>query len=300
MLARQLNKSDREILDEHEEIQDRSKVDPERSNGRGNTKPCRSQTTMAKHWCFTYNNYTEDEIRSIDLQLREKCKKFVFQEEKGESGTPHLQGYLELTKKQRWNTILPELKKIHWEICRDINCAIDYCQKDDTRVGKIYKWGFPKPLKIITELKPWQKEIDDLLKTEPDDRKIYWYYDTVGNIGKSAFTKYCFVKYNSLFIDEGKKSDIMNMVFNYIEKNEELKSVIIDVPRDNGNLISYKSIESIKNGLIANTKYETGAVAFNTPHVIVFANCPPDYSRFSSDRWVVKDLTDYKYSYDKE
>lgn len=262
--------------------------------GVGNTRPHPVQESPRLHWCFTYNNYTELTVSSISSRLSDICKKYVFQEETGESGTPHLQGYVHLLKKQRFNTIIPEIKEIHWEHCNNIDASIEYCQKEDTRTGKVYKFGFPKPLKLISELRPWQKEIDTLLKKEPDDRKVYWYYDTVGNIGKSAFTKYCVAKYNALPINSGKHSDLINMVFNYLEKNEELNCVIIDVPRNNGNHVSYTAIEDIKNGLIVNTKYETGCKLFNSPHVIVFANEPPDLSKLSADRWIITDISNYE------
>jgi len=45
-------------------------------------------------WCFTLNNYTEEErdaLRSL------KCKYIVFGYERGEEGTPHLQGYVHLS-----------------------------------------------------------------------------------------------------------------------------------------------------------------------------------------------------------
>jgi len=46
-------------------------------------------------------------------------------------------------------------------------------------------------------------------------------------------------------------------------------------------------LESIKNGLIVNTKYETGSKLFNSPHIIVFSNMSPDVSAMSMDRWKI-------------
>ena len=96
------------------------------------------------------------------------------------------------------------------------------------------------------------------------------------------------VKMQCVFIDEGKKADIMCCIMNH---DMNIKNIVIfDVPRDNGNKVSYKSIESIKNGVIFSSKYESGYKIFNSPHVIVFANCEPEYSSLSSDRWVVKNI----------
>ena len=61
--------------------------------------------------------------------------------------------------------------------------------------------------------------------------------------------------------------------------------------RGYGNKISYDAIESIKNGLICNTKFETGYKAFGEVHIIVFANMEPDYEKLSEDRWEVHPLS---------
>ena len=63
------------------------------------------------------------------------------------------------------------------------------------------------------------------------------------------------------------------------------KIVVIDLPRNNGNKVSYDAIESIKNGLICNTKFETGSKGFAPPHIVVFANALPEIEKLSADRW---------------
>ncbi|KAH3837875.1 hypothetical protein DPMN_111277 [Dreissena polymorpha] len=59
-----------------------------------------------KNWCFTLNNYTDDEYKAI----REyDCGYLIVGEEKGEEqGTPHLQGYVQMHKKVR----LTSMKRI--------------------------------------------------------------------------------------------------------------------------------------------------------------------------------------------
>ena len=48
-------------------------------------------------------------------------------------------------------------KRIHWEKTNNIDKAMEYCCKEDTRNGVVIKFGFPKEIKIIEVLKPWQK-----------------------------------------------------------------------------------------------------------------------------------------------
>lgn len=174
-------------------------------------------------------------------------------------------------------------------VLKDYDNISNYANKDESHDGVFRdKWGFPKPLKLITPDKWWQVEILKILDTEPDDRTVHWYWSEQGGLGKSQFAKYCVAKLNCLFFEEGKKSDIMHLIFEAPE--DRLEKIIIDVPRDNGNNISYKAIESIKNGMIYSPKYEGGYKLFNSPHIIVFANQPPQEQRLSPDRWRITQI----------
>lgn len=242
---------------------------------------------QAIHWCFTFNNYDKDAPSALEKVFKNICIKYVFQEEVGEEGTPHLQGYIHLKKKMRWS----EFKltdKIHWEICKKINESISYCQKPETRSGAIFKWGFPADLKLITPNREWQLDILKIINDFPNERKVYWYYDISGGIGKSSLCKYLCAKHNALYIDEGKKADLINIIFN--NDMDKCNLIVIDVPRDNGNKVSYKAIEQIKNGMICNTKYETGMKLFNSPHLLIFSNFYPETDKLSLDRWEIFEI----------
>lgn len=184
---------------------------------------------------------------------------------------------------------ITELKlagKPHFEACAGNEEQNEkYCSKD----GDVTRYGYPNPINLISALRPFQAEIEQLYLTEPDDRKIYWFWETTGNIGKSAFVKYMVVRHGCLFCDGGRKTDLVNLVFN--ADMDSVKCIIWDLPRCSKGNISYSTLESIKNGLICNTKYETGVKVFNSPHVFVFANYPPeDEDKLSQDRWVIRCL----------
>lgn len=258
-------------------------------------KSDKKQISQRLNWFFTFNNYPEDAIDALDACFREICTDWIFQEEIGEKcGTPHLQGNIRLKKSMRFTEFSPDLR-IHWEPTRLVVNAKNYCNKDSTRKpgGQVRfggGWIPKKELKIIEPTHPWQREVINLIQyTEPDDRKVYWYWSEKGGVGKSSLAKYLIHKFKALFIDEGKKADIMNLIF-HADMDRDNCAVVIDIPRANGDKVSYKSIESIKNGCIYSPKYEGGYKLFNSPHVICFANCEPDYEQLSSDRWVVKQI----------
>lgn len=256
------------------------------TNSFAKSKP--KQVIQLKNWFFTWNNYPDSAIETLVTVFQNICLKYIFQQEKGDNGTPHLQGTIFLKKKMRWSEFhLP--KEIHWEKTRNAEASSLYCQKANTRDGKTYSFGYPTPIKTIENLYPWQKYIEDIILSEPDDRKINWFWESKGNIGKSSFVKYCVIKHKVLFCDGGKKSDIINLVFN--NNMDECRCVMWDIPRSSQGHISYSALESIKNGLVCNTKYETGTKVFNSPHIIVFANFPPEEpERLSQDRWNIIEL----------
>lgn len=244
-----------------------------------------------KKYCFTFNNYDNSKIDEYKKSLF-PLGKVIFSKEVGESGTPHLQGYINLIKKKSISGLVKcaGIHGMHFIPCKGSEEQnVEYCIKDG---GECYSNFYEpeEPLRIISILRPWQLELEKLLVGPCDnDRLIHWYWEPVGNVGKSAFCKYLIHKYKAIYIDEGKKSDLMNIIFNVKVINS--KSIVcIDIPRDNGNKCSYKSLESIKTGTICNTKYETGSRIFNSPHVVVFSNLPPEEERMSADKWHIVEI----------
>lgn len=249
--------------------------------------PPKKQISPAICWCLTLNNYTDEEVSAIVPMVKEHCRIAAIGYEIGEKcGTPHLQGYVEFKVKVRPLGLFNFTNRIIWAKAKKKRGPnVRYCSKD---ANMLITLGLPKPIKVIEDLRPFQQEILDICMEEPDDRSIYWFWDEAGNIGKTQFMKYMCVKHNALPCVGGKFADIMNLIFN--ANMDETRTIIFNVPRGHREHISYSSLEAIKDGLVVNTKYETGFKVFNSPHVIVFANFPPDTSSLSADRWVVKNL----------
>lgn len=260
----------------------------------GNTKSTSKRLSPSKHWVFTLNNWVPDEKDAILLICNNGSivSKFVFQAEQGEEGTPHLQGYIEFVSKCRPAKIF--FPRIHWEVSRNVKASIAYCFKeDDTYVGP--RWTnikIAKPITVLSDdqLYDWQRDIIDIILCPPDDRKIYWFWEEVGNIGKSCFCKYLAVKHDALVLS-GKGSDCKYAIVKWFESKGYYPELIIyDIPRTVNDFISYEALESIKNGVFFSNKYESSQVIMNCPHILCFSNQEPSTYKMSLDRWVIRNL----------
>lgn len=145
-------------------------------------------------------------------------------------------------------------------------------------------------------LRPWQADLFRRLDTEPHPRTVMWYYDLVGNKGKSFFSRYATIRLGALVLEAGKKADLA-----YIFVQKPAPVVIFDLSRTTAPDpeqrsspldVIYSLMESLKNGYLVSVKYESRACTFKPPHVVAFANFPPDRSKMSDDRWEVVSLND--------
>lgn len=258
----------------------------------GNTSssnfPMKKQVNQSKYWCFTLNNYLEQDLHILTECFKNNDIKYIIGEEVGQQGTPHLQGYIETKTKIRPSELKLN-KKIHWESRKGTEEQnIKYCSKDNKYVCNGFK--VKKPLKILKDeqLYEFQKSIIDLVKTEPDDRHIYWYYDLQGNIGKTQTAKYLSFHYNAVPLD-GKLNDIL-----YCAAVFESEIYIYNIPRTKKKYLSYESVEKIKDGYFMCSKYESKPIIRNSPHILIFANFLPDVHKLSIDRWKIYNIHDKK------
>lgn len=90
-----------------------------------------------RSWFFTLNNYKKEDIHNYTQILSNS--EYIFQEEKGKNGTPHLQGCIRFKNGKSFSAVKKLLgNKPHIEPCRNWKHSKMYCCKEDTRNGAIY------------------------------------------------------------------------------------------------------------------------------------------------------------------
>lgn len=90
-------------------------------------------------WCFTWNNYEEDPMKLEQFRNwisgPDTKMAIIGMETAPTTGTAHLQGYVELSKKRRLTELKKLSEKIHWEPANGTRTQnYQYCSKD----GKIW------------------------------------------------------------------------------------------------------------------------------------------------------------------
>lgn len=254
-----------------------------------------TRNTKKRSWCFTWNNYTDDDIKYL-VGILSKNGNYLFGEEIGNSGTPHLQGVFRFNSPRSFDSIKKLLKNNHFEPCKNWNASLNYCSKDGETFTNIENKKKRKN-RLLEKYdnviwKDWQEKVINICESDPDDRSINWIFDEDGNVGKSFLAKYLVLKYDAIIAD-GKKDNVFNQVNKWFQTHKDhelLKLVILDIPRYNCEYINYGVLEQLKNGMIYSGKYEGGINLFESPHVVVFSNFEPDYEKMSKDRWKVIEI----------
>ncbi len=140
-----------------------------------------TRKSPGKFWCGTWNNYNDESISTLCGPRREElCSYMVFQKEISDSGTPHLQIYLELQNRKTLRSLKRKWlgDRIHLEKRRGTALeASDYCRKVDTRVEDSIPtvWGTisdPKPgrrtdLQHVADMIKAGKTMKDIAEDSP-------------------------------------------------------------------------------------------------------------------------------------
>lgn len=248
----------------------------------------------SKKYVLTIHNYNDAIIGRLKM-LCKKCKEYIFGREIcPTTQTPHLQVYLKfkndvwrdsIKKDLEWDGFIVGAKGKPWQ-------NFKYCSKDkdfETNMSYTVK-PTPLPVKVISELRLFQKDIENILLKPVNEKKLIVIYDQIGQLGKTDLLKYLVNKYKFPFSYGGKCADVINLIFNnreYYECTENAIAAFNFGRETDMDKISYKAFEQISDGMISNTKFETGCFIMNCPHVLIMCNNLPNLKKVTSNRWII-------------
>lgn len=222
----------------------------------------------------------------------EHCHDATWQLEVGKQGYVHWQVYLNLKKRRRLTWLKAHFHSTaHLEHCKSIDKSNAYCFKTDTRLQGPYHWPEPAEAAAVQDplagkvLRPWQQQVIDIVSGPICDRTVHWFWEELGNSGKSTLAKHLVLKHGAVVI-QGAGKDILHQA----SKCKDTKLFILDIPRCADGHVSYQAIESLKNGLWFSGKYEGSMCVRNPAHVVCFSNQTPEQSRLSRDRWHIVNI----------
>lgn len=112
--------------------------------------PTSVPAAKVRNVCFTFNNYSDEDVAPL-LKLSEGVNYLIFSKEVADTGTPHLQGYIEFENPRATGKGWANLKKLigncHFEVRRGTaKQASDYCEFADYPTCQVknewvYKFG---------------------------------------------------------------------------------------------------------------------------------------------------------------
>lgn len=252
-----------------------------------NIKPIRYK----KHWEETVTYHKKQISPFTNIEVRETKKDIENEEHDEDEEYPDIPDIPNIPGPRRTSTVEDVWKHPH------VSDALLYVCQSLQEVGGVIAAFNHKPMSFGEEplvlWKGWQKELyQELSSQSPDPRKIIWYEDEIGNSGKTFFAKHMGM-YKGAFVST--HADIYHVatslqeafsvgrtclcaIFNFARDDQRLKDV-------------YRALESIKDGMVTSRKYKGKTMYFEVPHVVVFANYGPDWSKMSQDRWDLRVIT---------
>lgn len=240
-------------------------------------------------------------------QMWKFAKKWAFQLEVGQlNGLPHYQGRFSLRVKRRLletkDAVFPEWFWVHLSpTTREHQTDFDYVAKEETRVKG--PWTFqlnPKPVELTAELRKfdkvplysWQADVEaDLLKVDCDDRHINFILDPGGCQGKSTFCKLMLMRGHAEWLPAfNDYKDLVRCAMSLAAAaGKAPNAYLIDLARAmNKNKLGpmFHGVETLKQGVAFDERYEFQRILFDPPKIWFFANQMPELFMLSLDRWI--------------
>jgi len=175
-----------------------------------------------------------------------------------------------------------------WDLPKLIDENLEIYAKFEKHFYRRVRYWAPKKPPPTGEPRGFQRQVLADLETPPDDRTVIFVVDPKGNGGKTWLSDYFASKYpgRSILVCPGKKADMAFLLAESYTPNVNV--FLIDAPRSKqGDFLQYDLLEHLKDGRIVSMKYNSTIISIPVPHVVVFMNEEPDYSKLSYDRYKV-------------
>lgn len=113
-----------------------------RKAGNSPVKVKASQWTETRSWCFTINNYTDDDIAGA-MDLQHFAKYVVLAFEIGDQGTPHIQGYVYFIHEKKRDVVIRNWlrRAAMFKAIATNGRAAAYCQIQEGKTTDIWEYG---------------------------------------------------------------------------------------------------------------------------------------------------------------
>nr|QKV51240.1 putative replication associated protein [Crucivirus sp.] len=247
----------------------------------------------ARNWCFTLNNYTQEEFDEAE-KLGTKTNYIIVGKEVGSNSTPHLQGYLEYPNAVRGSAIRKLFGgRAHWEVRKGTpKQASEYCkkEKDFFEIGTLSAQGtrtdldeissavlagasfqeiattFPgtyiKYHKGIAALKDAAEGRLDLKPRDPNKPPcVIWRWGLAG-VGK---TRHIYDKHKSIFLQKGTK---------WWDGYSQQEAIIID---DFDGRWPYRDLLKVLDRYPLRVEIKGGTMELNSPFIYITCEHPPSW-----------------------
>lgn len=219
-------------------------------------------------------------VEELDLH------KWVIGFEVGKDGYRHLQGRIRVSKgeDEAFLTVKSYLPLAHIEKCSDTweyeRKSGRFLSSEDTPEIRAVRFGKPTHL---------QKMWLELLESA-NDRNIDVIFDPSGNHGKSWFVNWMYETGKGFYCPP--TIDTVKGLIQWIASGYNNEGVIlIDIPRSwKWSEQLYVAIESIKDGLVYDTRYYSKLRNIRGCKVMCFTNEMPKIDKLSADRWRIAEI----------
>lgn len=224
--------------------------------------------------------------RAIHIMIdTNDCKKWIVAKEKGKNGYEHWQIRIESSNTGFFEWCKMYIPTAHVEKAERGVDESRYETKEGQYVlytdrVEILKQRFGK-------MRPNQIRALEALEST-NDREVLVWYDEGGNVGKSWLTGALWERGLAYYVPPTVDSvkAMVQWVASCYQSGGWRPYVIIDIPRSwKWSEQLYVAIESIKDGLVYDTRYHAQCINIRGVKVLVLTNTKPKLDKLSQDRW---------------